>query len=303
MSKPLPLSVWDRDRGRLVQEFMGDHRSTYESKPRRSPTQWIQSQPLYDRLYAIFQDSRWSAKQVEPFVRKNHIDMDEFEPVDYRSFGEFFTRRFRPGVREFPSIPGEMGAFAEARYFAWEKLEPEQRFPIKARSLSTKHLLGSADRARPFLGGPVITVRLAPVDYHHVHYPDSGKTLEQDRLGSRNWTVNWHALQAKDDILFHNERQINILETENFGRLGFVEIGALTVGRIVQVHPLDAPFQRAEEKSVFRFGGSSIVLFGEPGAWRPSEDLLERTRENVETFVRLGDTVAERAGQTPTGQR
>ena len=43
----------------------------------------------------------------------------------------------------------------------------------------------------------------------------------------------------------------------------------MSVGRIVQVHPLDVPFQRGEEKSVFRFGGSAIVVFGEPGAWRP----------------------------------
>jgi hypothetical protein len=50
-----------------------------------------------------------------------------------------------------------------------------------------------------------------------------------------------------------------------------VEVGALSVGRIVQVHPLDAPFQRGEEKSVFHFGGSAIVVFGEPGAWRPCD--------------------------------
>jgi phosphatidylserine decarboxylase len=42
--------------------------------------------------------------------------MAEFEP-GYRSFAEFFDRRWRPGVRKFPSAPGEMGAFAEARYF------------------------------------------------------------------------------------------------------------------------------------------------------------------------------------------
>jgi phosphatidylserine decarboxylase len=75
--------------------------------------------------------------------------------------------------------------------------------------------------------------------------------------------------------------------------LGFVEIGALTVGRIVQVHPLDAPYNHGDEKSVFRFGGSSIVVFGEPGAWRPSDDLLRNTGQNIETFVRLGDGVAE----------
>ena len=39
------------------------------------------------------------------------------------------------------------------------------------------------------------------------------------------------------------------------------------------------------------FGGSAIVVFGEPGAWRPAEDLLTHTQENVETLVRLGDVI------------
>jgi phosphatidylserine decarboxylase len=80
-------------------------------------------------------------------------------------------------------------------------------------------------------------------------------------------------------------------------RLAFVEVGALSVGRIVQMHPLDAPFRRGEEKSVFRFGGSAIVVFGEPGTWRPSHDLLEHTKEGVETLVRLGEPVGLRASR------
>jgi phosphatidylserine decarboxylase len=49
--------------------------------------------------------------------------------------------------------------------------------------------------------------------------------------------------------------------THHFGRLGFEEIGALSVGRIVQTHPLDKSFDRGQEKSVFRFGGSAIAVF------------------------------------------
>ena len=109
--------------------------------------------------------------------------------------------------------------------------------------------------------------------------------------------MNWHALQSKPDILFANERNVNILETRNFGRLGFVEVGALSVGRIAQVHPLDSPFRRGEEKAVFRFGGSAIVVLGEAGKWCPSADLLEHTQENVETLVRLGDCVATAGAQ------
>jgi phosphatidylserine decarboxylase len=294
MGRPLPLPVWDREAGQLVKEWMDDSPTTYESEPRRSIMQWLESQPLVDWLVAFKQSTRWSAKRIAPFIRKHQIDMSEFEPVEYRSFAEFFDRRFRPGVRKFPSAPGEMGAFAEARYFGWARLDPDQQFPVKGYSLNAAQILGDAERAQMFLGGPVLLCRLAPVDYHHVHYPDDGTTLETDWIGGRLWTVNWHALQSKPDILFSNQRQISILQTRNFGRLAVVEIGALSVGRIVQVHPTEEDFHRGDEKSVFRFGGSAIVMFGEPGCWQPAADLVARTEKGIETLVRLGECVATR---------
>jgi phosphatidylserine decarboxylase len=57
------------------------------------------------------------------------------------------------------------------------------------------------------------------------------------------------------------------------------------------------PFRRGEEKAVFRFGGSAIVVFGERGKWSRSADLLEHTQQNVETLVRLGDCVATAGAQ------
>jgi hypothetical protein len=53
-----------------------------------------------------------------------------------------------------------MGAFAEARYFGWEKIEADQTFPVKGRSLSAEQILGSAERARPLCGGPVRPIEL-----------------------------------------------------------------------------------------------------------------------------------------------
>ena len=295
MAQPRPLPVWDRQAGKLVQEWMDDSRATYETRPHSSLKNWLESEPLYDWLLAAYQHSRRSTRKIEPFIRKHKIDMSEFEPLIYRSYAEFFVRRFRPEARRFPDPPGAMGAFAEARYFAWERLEADQKFPVKGYSLSAEHILGSAERARGFAAGPVLLVRLAPVDYHHLHYPDDGRTLEQDRARRRLWTVNWRALQNQPDILFRNERQINILDTRHFGRLGFVEVGALSVGRIIQVHPLDTPFRRGEEKSVFTFGGSAVVVFGEPGQWQPADDLLAHTRDGIETLVRLGEPIATAA--------
>lgn len=292
MGEKRPLPVWDRQAGKLFQEYLPDSGSTYETKPGRSLNQWIESHPLYDWLLAAYYDTRSSVKAIEPFIRKHKIDMSDFEPVIYRSYSDFFERAFKPGARPFPTEPGAMGAFAEARYMAWEKVEDRQKFPIKGHSLSATEIIGDARRAQPFEGGPVILARLSPVDYHHTHYFDDGDTVYIDWQGGRLWTVNWHALLNKPDILFKNERQINILETKNFGRVAFVEIGALQVGRIVQIHRRDIPFKRGGQKSVFRFGGSAIVLFGEPGRWKPADDILENTQNETETLVKLGDVIA-----------
>jgi phosphatidylserine decarboxylase len=95
MTKPLPLTVWDRQAGKLFEEYSDDLNATYESRPHRSLHQWLESHPVYDWLVAIYQNTH----RIEPFIKKHHIDMTEFKPVVYRSFAEFFDREFRPEVQ------------------------------------------------------------------------------------------------------------------------------------------------------------------------------------------------------------
>lgn len=293
MSKPTPLTVFDRRSGQNFQEFMEDSPATYESHPREARDQWLESHPLYDWLLALWQDTPWSARKIDPFARKHGIDMSEFEPGPYRSYASFFDRRFRPGKRSFPTDPQEMGAFGEARYLGWNSLDPSMTFPVKGAALEPKTLLGSDERVSIFRGGPVILARLSPMDYHHLHFPDAGTIRDEARIGYRLWTVNPPALRNQPDILFRNERHIQWLQTRNFGLLAFVEVGALSVGRIKQVHPKDQPFERGEEKSVFKFGGSAVVVFGQKGAWLPAEDIRVKTAEGIETFIRLGEVIAQ----------
>src|ERR1700686_1068605 len=76
--------------------------------------------------------------------------MREFKPEIYRSFAEFFDREFRPGARTFVAAANEMAAFAEARYFGWNRLEADQQFPVKGHSLGAEQILGNKSRAAPF---------------------------------------------------------------------------------------------------------------------------------------------------------
>jgi phosphatidylserine decarboxylase len=105
-------------------------------------------------------------------------------------------------------------------------------------------------------------------------------------------SVNPFALQFKNQIFIQNERYVSILQTENFGRLAYIEVGAICVGKIVQTHRWNKSFLRGEEKGYFLFGGSTVIVLGEKGAWKPSRDICTNTANGIETYLHLGQEVA-----------
>jgi phosphatidylserine decarboxylase len=105
-------------------------------------------------------------------------------------------------------------------------------------------------------------------------------------------SVNPIALKQRSKIFITNERHVSILETKHFGKLAYIEVGALCVGKIVQTHKESEPFSKGDEKGYFLFGGSTVILIGQAGRWNLDEDLLLKTRQNQETLVRLGEPIA-----------
>ena len=292
-----PITYWNRRTGRAEEERVygeGALRWMYETRPGRALGKGVLSRPWVSAAYGALQDTAWSARKIAPFVQQFGIPMQEYEEQRFSSFNDFFIRRFKPGMRPFTESPREFGAFAEARYFAMEALDPAQRFPVKGIALSARDLLGSDTIAAPFARGPAFIARLCPVDYHRFHFPDSGRIAHQTQERGPLHSVNPLALQFKPDILITNERRVSILDTDHFGRLAYVEVGATMVGKIVHTHPVAAPFARGAEKGYFLFGASTVVVLGEAGAWRPDDDLLEQSRQGRETLVRLGERIATR---------
>jgi phosphatidylserine decarboxylase len=84
-----------------------------------------------------------------------------------------------------------------------------------------------------------------------------------------------------------NEREVSILETENFGKLAYVEVGATCVGKIKQTYRGKA-FARGDEKGMFLFGGSTVIVIGEKGRWDIDPKILEFTSQGIETYLKMG---------------
>lgn len=292
-----PISFWDsRTECLQTEAVFGESalRWLYETGPGRLLSSGLLNKPWFSRFYGGFQDTAWSARKIERFIRDYRIDMGEYEPGPFRTFNEFFIRKFKPGRRPFAAASGELPAFAEARYFAFDRLDPEQRFPIKGIALTATDLLGGTTHAQPFIGGPAWIARLCPVDYHRYHYPDDGTTTSSYPLAGALHSVSPIALKTKPDILMTNERRVALLDTRSLGRLAYVEVGAMSVGKIVQSHAENTPFRRGEEKGHFLFGGSTVVLLAEPGRWQLDAATLERSRNGVETFFPLGACLGRR---------
>lgn len=300
------IKFWHRSQKSMqIEKVYGDKfiRFLYQSELGKL-TGGIFANKIFSQFYGSFQDKASSAKKVRPFIEKFQIDIDQYQPGSipasdirdsYASFNEFFIRKLKLGARPIVAEPHRMPAFAEARYVGYDSVTNNIRFPVKGKFLSAAGLLGNADIAKPFEGGPLMVARLCPVDYHRYHYPDNGRVLDHFPLHGRYDSVNPLALKLKNDIFLANERQVTLLQTDNFGKLAYIEVGAICVGKIVQSHPLNKPFMRGEEKGYFLFGGSTVVLIGEKGKWAPSRDIMENTANGIETYIQLGDEVALKA--------
>lgn len=256
--------------------------------------------PWLSNFYGLLQNTSWSKGKIKPFIKDFNIPLDDFLPEEgrdqsdpYSSFNQFFIRRFKPGKRHFPSESNLMGAPAEARYYAYESIQDDELIPVKGKFLNSPLLLANTKWENIFKDGPCLLARLCPVDYHRYHYPDNGTVLDHYPVHGKLHSVNPLALKEKADIFATNERVVTILETENFGKLAYVEVGAIMVGKIIQSGSL-TNFSRGEEKGYFLFGGSTVIVLGERGKWKPDDLMIQNTKKKIETYAHLGANIAHK---------
>lgn len=298
----MEIQYFHRDHQRLeTEKVYGDKavRWLYESSLGRNFSSVLIKRPI-SQLYGSLQDSSlFSKRKIKPFIKNFSIPMDEFVPAPgrsendpYASFNQFFIRAFKAGKRPFVQEPNIFPAPCEARYFAFEKNHSGLTIPVKGEHLSPMGLLNHSDYASSFEGGPVVVARLCPVDYHRYHYPDDGKLIDRYRIPGVFHSVNPIALKKESQVFILNEREVSILETQNFGKIAYIEVGAICVGKIVQSHTGEN-FKRGDEKGYFLFGGSTVILLGEPGKWRPANDLLEWSAKGKEVYLKLGSKMGE----------
>ncbi len=253
------------------------------------------TRPWLSRLAGRWMDSRFSRGMIARFVRRNGIDLAEYEPEEYSSFNAFFTRRIRPECRPVDRTPDSLIAPCDGLLSVYP-VEADARFAIKGSSYSVPELLGGDEAAARFAGGLCLVFRLCVDHYHRYCYFDDCEKGENIYLPGRLHTVRPIAL-ASCPVFVQNSREYTLMRTAHFGLAAQIEVGALMVGKIENRHGTGR-FARGEEKGRFLYGGSTIVLLLEPGAAELPTAYFEATVRGEETPVRLGQKIGARQALT-----
>ncbi len=292
----MEIKYFNREKGDVeVEKVYGSEAVNwmYDSSTGKLLTQLLVKKPI-SKIYGAIQSAGFTSSKVQPFIRDFKINMDEYLPEEgrsiddpYSSFNKFFIRRFKEGKRPFAK-GDDFPAFSEARYFGYESLTDDETIPVKGKYLTAKALLANTKWDSFFEEGPCLLARLCPVDYHRYHFPDKGEILDFYPVEGALHSVNPLALKKVPEIFSINERTVTILETEQFGKLAYVEVGAICVGKIVQSRAMSGSFERGEEKGYFLFGGSTVIVLGEKGKWKPDEIILAHTKKGMEVYQKLG---------------
>ncbi len=182
---------------------------------------------FFSYLYGKIQDLPLSKAKYENFIKTFDIEMSDFNldrpnnEVPYKTFNDFFIRSFKQGKRTFPKEFHSFPAFSEGRYLIHHELNDTLTFPLKGIYLDPKSILGHDNPwTQHFDGGSLIISRLCPVDYHRFHFPDDGKLIKSYRVKGELQSVNPTGQKYNQKLYFKNERQINLLETKHFGKIG-----------------------------------------------------------------------------------
>lgn len=247
--------------------------------------------PCISKTYGYLMDSPSSKKKIAPFIEQYQLNPNEFEKnvSQFTSFNDFFYRKLKPSARPIDPNPHHAVFPADGRHFGFQNISSINGVFLKGQTFDLPTLLASHPLAEKYKDGSLILSRLCPTDYHRFHFPSSGTPLPSNPINGPLHSVNPLALRRNLKILSENRRQLTTIETDIFGPILMLEVGAICVGSIIQTFTPNQPIAKGTEKGFFRFGGSSTILLFEKNRIKLADDLIKQSLQNRELYAHIGD--------------
>ena len=236
----------------------------------------------------FFLTRRISSLLIDPFIKHNGISLKEYIPTRYKSFNDFFTRMIRPEARPVDMREDILISPCDAKAFAY-RITDNFIVNIKNTDYSVKSLIHNSELAESFSGGLCMVFRLTADNFHRYSYIDSGYKSDNIYIPGLLHTVS-PASEGHAHVYSENSREYCVLDTDHFGCVVQIEVGALNIGRIINWDNKGF-FKKGDEKGLFEFGGSTIVLLLRQDSFTPDEDIVCNTSDGYETLVKVGERI------------
>ncbi|MBQ1628112.1 MAG: phosphatidylserine decarboxylase [Treponema sp.] len=245
------------------------------------------------KICGAFLDSRCSAFLIDAFVKKNAIDLSDYQTDGITTFNEFFRRKIKEGKRKFDQNTRSLCAPCDGLLSVWNIEENGGTvIPVKQTSYTTTSLLRDEKLAAEYNGGLCLVFRLCVDNYHRYCYAESGQKGKNIFIPGKLHTVRPIALE-NFPVFSENCREYTVIETSTFGKLVQMEVGAMLVGRIVNLKE-SGDVVRGTEKGFFEYGGSTIILLIKKELVNIRSDIAENSKNGTETPVKMGEVIASR---------
>ncbi|MDO4772494.1 MAG: phosphatidylserine decarboxylase [Bacillota bacterium] len=262
-------------------------RALYESGAGRTLLKVLTKRPI-SVLGGMLLKTRVSSLLIDSFVRNNGINMDEYLDLPYDSYNDFFIRKIKKAARPIDQEKTHFISPADSKLYV-SKIDANGSFRIKDSEYTFLSLTRSKKLAERYEGGYLMIFRLSVDDYHRYCYVDSGSKGRNYRIKGCFHTVNPIASDTVS-VYKENQREFSILNSDSFGKILMMEVGAMMVGKIVNYHER-AEVKRGMEKGRFEFGGSTVILAVEKDRVILDEDILQNSEKAIETKVRMGEKI------------
>ena len=271
----------------MKKESSGILRFLYNTVPGRMVLKIITS-PTISKIGGAYMDCRVSKIHIKGFIKNNNIDMTQYEKAKYGCFNDCFTRKIKKEMRPINMEENAFIAPCDGRLTAYH-ISENSDFYIKKSYYSVADLIKSSKKAPDFNGGVCLVFRLCVDDYHRYGYVDDGKIVENNYVPGVLHTVRPIALN-RYPVFVQNSREYSVIETNNFGTIAQIEVGALMIGKIKN-HQKSGLVKKGREKGMFLYGGSTIVVLLEKDKVYIGEKYFRNTANDIETKVKFGSTI------------
>ena len=246
------------------------------------------SRPV-SKLAGAFLDTPLSRPLIPIFVKNCGIDTGDYDLRQIRCFNDFFCRPLKAGRRPIDMDPGSLIAPCDGLLTA-VKIDEDTVLPVKQSRYSLSRLLGDEALATDFRDGLCLVFRLCVNHYHRYCYVESGRKGENVFLPGVLHTVRPVALE-KTPVFTENCREYCCIETEFFGPVVQMEVGAMLVGKIVNEAPWPRMVSRGEEKGRFAYGGSTVIVLLRRDTAALLPEIREASARGEEFPVRMGQKI------------